>query len=134
MRIGAVNPLARFPLAPSTSCVERYDQRWPLSARCRIPPRGETKRMNAIDRVALDQLPLHQIEAVTFYKRDQITTDLICCDVEIGGKTWCLHEEVEGWDLLTKHLEQLPGFRSDWYTAVVRPPFAPSEIVAFRRD
>jgi len=80
-----------------------------------------------------DQLPLNQIESVTFYKRDEITTDLICCDVMVGGKTLFFHEEPEGWSELIQHLEQLPGFRSDWYSAVSQPPFSLSETVAFRR-
>ena len=80
-----------------------------------------------------DQLPLHQIEVVTFYKRDELTTDLICCDVQIGGKTWSFHEEQEGWNLLIAHLERLPGFRSDWYAAVAHPPFSRSTTVAFTR-
>jgi hypothetical protein len=82
----------------------------------------------------LDQLPIEQIEAVTFYKRDELTTDLICCDVQIAGKSWFFHEEVKGWDLLIKHLAQLPGFPSDWYAAVVHPPFAQSRTVAFKRS
>jgi hypothetical protein len=31
-----------------------------------------------------ESLPLGQIESVTFYKRDEITTDLICCDVQVA--------------------------------------------------
>jgi len=90
--------------------------------------------MKAIEPGLLDQLPLREIEAVTFYKRDELTTDLICCDVQVGGETFFFHEEAEGWDMLIKHLEQLPGFRSDWYAAVSQPPFSLSETVAFRRD
>jgi hypothetical protein len=90
--------------------------------------------MKAIKPVVPDQLPLRQIEVVTFYKRDELTTDLICCDVQIGGETFFFHEEAEGWDLLIKHLEQLPGFRSDWYASVSQPPFSLSTTVAFRRE
>lgn len=90
--------------------------------------------MKAIRTVVPDQLPLRQIEVVTFYKRDELTTDLICCDVQIGGETFFFHEEAEDWDLLIKHLEQLPGFRSDWYASVSQPPFSLSTTVAFRRE
>ncbi|MDB6103068.1 MAG: hypothetical protein JWO52_3067 [Gammaproteobacteria bacterium] len=90
--------------------------------------------MKALGSVLLDRLPLLRIEAVTFYKRDELTTELICFDVRIDGETLFFHEEVEGWDLLIKHLEQLPGFRADWYVAVAQPPFALSETVAFRRE
>jgi len=81
----------------------------------------------------LSQLPLSQVDSVVFYKRDEITTDLICCDVEIGGQVWTFHEEANGWPDLITHLSALPSFRVDWYEAVVRPPFTTSETVAFDR-
>jgi hypothetical protein len=81
----------------------------------------------------LSQLPLSEVRAVTFYKRDEITTDLICCDVEVRGNVWAFHEEATGWTDLIEHLSALPGFRVDWYEAVVSPPFATSETVAFER-
>ncbi|GLV21627.1 hypothetical protein TomMM35A_14840 [Sphingobium sp. TomMM35A] len=79
------------------------------------------------------QLPLANIDAVVFYKRDQITTDLICCDVDMAGKIWTFHEEMKGWVDLIAHLSALPEFRADWYEAVVHPPFCTSETVAFHR-
>lgn len=42
------------------------------------------------DRIPADireRLPLTDIQKVTFYKRDELTTDLICCDVEVCGQT-----------------------------------------------
>lgn len=80
-----------------------------------------------------DRLPLGAIQKVTFFKRDELTTDLICCEVEAWGRVWFFHEEAAGWEALTRYLEQLPGFRTDWYEAVVKPPFAPSETVAYTR-
>ena len=88
------------------------------------------------DRIPNDiraQLPLTDIQKVTFYKRDELTTDLICCDVEARGQTWFFHEEAEGWDEFLHYLERLPSFRKDWYEAVVQPPFAASETIAFAR-
>jgi hypothetical protein len=86
-----------------------------------------------ITRSALDGLPLQQIDSVTFYKRDEIAADLICCEVVVGGRTFFFHEEAEGWDLLLRHVEQLPGFRRDWYGAVVKPSFEPRETLAYCR-
>ncbi|WP_426264213.1 hypothetical protein [Sphingomonas sp. PWP1-2] len=34
------------------------------------------------------------IARVIFYKRDELTTDLICCDIEALGQTWIFHEEM----------------------------------------
>ena len=89
--------------------------------------------MDRIDSATLDLLPLERIAAVSFFKRDELTTDLICCEVGIDGWTWTFHEETEGWDLLLRHLERLPGFRADWYGAVVEPPFESCATVAFER-
>ena len=82
----------------------------------------------------LERLALDEIKAVIFYKRDEFTTDLISCNVETAAERWFFHEEMEGWDRLIQHLEKLPGFRHDWYSAVVSPAFAASETVAFFRN
>ena len=86
-----------------------------------------------IDPAILSQLPLSEIDAVVFYKRDEITTDLICCDVEVNGRIWTFHEEADGWHALIAHLSALPSFRDDWYASVVNPPFEASETLAFER-
>jgi hypothetical protein len=82
---------------------------------------------------ALAQLPLSAVETVVFYKRDEITTDLICCGVEVAGRVWTFHEETVGWADLIAHLSALPSFRTDWYAEVVNPPFATRETMAYRR-
>lgn len=89
--------------------------------------------MTAIDKSMLDQLHLSEIDQVSFFKRDGVTTDLICCEVTVGDKVWFFHEEGEGWDVLLVHLGKLPGWRSDWFSAVSQPPFAECRTVAFSR-
>lgn len=89
--------------------------------------------MHSINRGVLSQLPLAQIAKVTFYKRDEVTTDLICCDVVMADKVWSFHEELTGWDLLMDHLQTLPHFRADWFDYVSRPAFAASETIAYCR-
>ena len=86
-----------------------------------------------IDQSTIARLPLGAIDRVTFYKRDELTTDLICCDVAIRGQTLLFHEEAVGWEVLLRHLEQLPGFKRDWYESVVQLPFATCETLAFER-
>lgn len=86
-----------------------------------------------ITQAILAELPLPNIDAVVFYKRDEVTTDLICCDIEIAGRVWTFHEEAVGWKHLVAHLSALPGFKADWYEGVGKPSFAPSETVAFDR-
>lgn len=89
--------------------------------------------MPRINADILAQLPLAAIGKVTFYKRDEVTTDLICCDVAVADKVWSFHEELSGWDLLLDHLQRLPNFRTDWFASVSQPPFAASETIAFSR-
>jgi hypothetical protein len=79
-------------------------------------------------------LPHADVNKVTFYKRDEITTDLICCDVVTNDQVWTLHEELVGWKALIDHLQRLPGFDPEWFAAVSTPPFATSETVAFTRQ
>ncbi|MGN6121393.1 MAG: hypothetical protein ACTHOJ_00410 [Sphingomonas oligoaromativorans] len=86
-----------------------------------------------IDLDIASQIPLSTVDRVVFYKRDEITTDLICCDVLASGQFWTFHEEAACWSDLIEHLSRLPGFRSDWYEAVVHPPFSASETVAYER-
>ncbi|MEP1421048.1 MAG: hypothetical protein ABJK59_04690 [Erythrobacter sp.] len=89
--------------------------------------------MDRITKDVIEQLPLTEIDKVTFYKRDEVTTDLICCDVAIADKVWSFHEELSGWKLLMDHLTSLPNFRVDWFASVSQPPFATSETIAFCR-
>lgn len=90
-----------------------------------------TKSVSCED--VLARIPLSSILKVTFYKRDEVATDLICCEVVTGEKLWAFHEELPGWDLLIAHLGGLPGFRKDWFDAVSQPAFAKCETVAFGR-
>ncbi len=89
--------------------------------------------MSRIDASLFDKLPLGDITKVTFYKRDLLTADLICCDVEKDGDIWTFHEELAGWDTLIEHLQMLPDFRNDWFGAVSQPSFITNEAVAFSR-
>ena len=89
--------------------------------------------MARIDAELLAGLPLADVAKVTFYKRDEVTTDLICCDVAVAGEVRTFHEELVGWDMLIEHLQMLPNFRADWFVAVSQPPFATSQTVAFSR-
>lgn len=72
------------------------------------------------------------------YKRDELTTDLVCLDVELqDGTTWFVHEEVPGWedflDAAERALAGLQSFRS-WFPEVAQPPFARSERVIYERE
>lgn len=73
------------------------------------------------------------IQRVTFYKRDEITSDLICCDISTHDRRWTFHEEMTNWDELIDELNALPNFARHWFASVSQPPFGLSEFVAFER-
>ncbi len=78
-------------------------------------------------------LDLSAIERVEFYKRDELTTDLICCDVMLDGVTRLYHEEMPIWRSLLDRLQLLQGFRADWFALVSQPPFADCRLTAYEK-
>ena len=76
-------------------------------------------------------LMLQEIRRVEFYKTDQVTTDLIHCDVQTREEVFQFHEDQPEWDDLIRALAALDGFREDWFAQVSQPPFAESRFVAF---
>jgi hypothetical protein len=91
---------------------------------------------NSTDNILIDipnELPLDSISTVTFYKKDLITVDLVCCEICIEDKVWTFHEEQSDWDMLINHLRQLPGFMHDWPSHVLIPAFAANVIVAYQK-
>ena len=76
---------------------------------------------------------LADVSRVEFYKRDQLTTDLICCEVTANQDVHFSHEEAAGWNVLLDALQSLPGFDSNWFTKVSQPPFAECRTCAFER-
>lgn len=81
----------------------------------------------------VDQIALPAIDRVVFFQRDELTTDLICCDVVMQGIVHSFHEDMKDWDRLMRHLSQLPGFRADWYESVTVEAFAPNQVIAYQR-
>lgn len=77
---------------------------------------------------------LGSVERVEFFKRDQITTDLICCRVTFGDDRWLeWDEDMPDWRGIVDLHERLPGFDCAWFAQVSQPPFEPSHYLAFGR-
>lgn len=80
---------------------------------------------------------LTDVTEVVFYKHDELTTDLVCCDMTVGSgsdaRVWTLHEEMPGFEDLLTLFGQLDGFRKDWRDAVIQPAFAENRTVVFTR-
>ncbi len=73
------------------------------------------------------------IDRVEFFKRDEFTTDLICCEITSGTVTYFFHEEWDGWNKLVSDLEGISGFAKDWFGHVSLPPFHESRFVAYAK-
>ncbi len=81
-----------------------------------------------------DTVALDTIQRITFYKRDEITTDLTCCDIETINGVLFFHEEAPGWNALIALLNTLSGFDQNWFASVSQPPFEPSPVFVYERD
>ncbi|WP_439538485.1 hypothetical protein [Sphingomonas sp.] len=81
----------------------------------------------------LRELDRSAVTSVVFYKRDELTTDLICCEVQTSGGRENFHEEMRGWDALIEWLTKLPDFRADWFSHVSQPAFEQSAFLAYSR-
>jgi len=86
-----------------------------------------------ISRELEDELPRESIDRVVFYQRDEVASDLICCDIIQGDAVRTFHEGLGGWPRLCEYVATLPGFDTDWWQKVTRTPFARNEVVAFQR-
>jgi hypothetical protein len=85
------------------------------------------------EKAVVDEIPWAAISIIVAYKRDLITTDLICFDVVLEDGTLVeVNEEMDGFEHLLNSLErQLPSFDRTWPDKVVHPPFAPNRTVVY---
>jgi hypothetical protein len=79
-----------------------------------------------------------EVSSIVAYKLDELTTDLVCCDIVIGAgdgeQIRTIHEELPGFDAAMKAFEALPGFDRRWRASVVLPPFATNQTVVYDRN
>ena len=77
---------------------------------------------------------LDAVERVEFFKRDQVTTDLMCCEIALRDSRFLeWNEDMSDWPAIIASLEGLPGFDRDWFARVSQPPFEPSCHLAYQR-
>lgn len=84
-----------------------------------------------------DAVSLEEVRAIIAYKLDELTTDLVCCDIVTGAddgeQIRTIHEELPGFDAAMKAFEALPGFKRQWRDVVMLPPFATNRTVVYDR-
>ena len=81
-----------------------------------------------------DTVSFNRVSTVAIYKRDEMTTDLICCDIVVGEQVRTVHEEIPGFNTLMLRFEALPGFDRKWREKVVKPAFAENRTIVFQRS
>jgi hypothetical protein len=77
------------------------------------------------------------VRAIVAYKIDELTTDLVCCDIVTGSSDGeqirTIHEEIPGFSTFMTRFEALPGFNKQWRDAVILPPFAANRTTIYDR-
>lgn len=82
------------------------------------------------------KLQWSEIKEVTAFKRDLLTTDLVCFEVmTTKGLLYEFNEDVPGFELWVSEMQRtLLGFDSSWRDRVISPPFAPNRTAIFHND
>jgi len=80
-----------------------------------------------------------RIVRIALFKRDEMTTDLICCEItakaDVGNDySIVVHEDMDGFETMMATLAALDGFDRGWFEKVARPAFATNFTVVFQRD
>ncbi len=78
-----------------------------------------------------------EVLRATAFKRDLLTTDLVCIEFTLASSSFEVNEEVSGWQSLIEVLhDYLIGARaySSWWSDVVKPAFAPATTEVYRSD
>lgn len=88
--------------------------------------------------LGLLSIPLNAILEVVFFKRDELTTDLVCCEIIVrrgdSVERWFYHEELPEWGEVLNFLERLPDFDTEWPGKVMQPAFEENRTIAFQRS
>jgi len=90
-----------------------------------------------IDRRDVLTVALAEIAGITAYKRDMLTTDMVCWEIFLGdddrARSILIHEDMPGFDAVAAACARLPGFQTDWRAVVIPVAFAPSVTRIYRR-
>jgi hypothetical protein len=80
---------------------------------------------------AIFEMRWQDIQRVVAYKRDLITTDLICLELESGaGQRTLIHEEVIGfWEVVNEMEKRLGVFPENWRERIMKPPFQSNLLI-----
>jgi hypothetical protein len=97
----------------------------------------DANRAQLVHGHSVSSVDWREVTRVLAFKRDLLTTDLICLRIEAGPeRSLEVNEEVPGWDALLRALQEfLPGVMDPKkiYALLSTPAFAANETVIFDR-
>lgn len=78
-------------------------------------------------------IPWTAITGITAFKRDLITVDILCLEIEVthGGRSevYEVNEEMKGFENLISQLDKRFSLKDNWREFVLRPPFKEQKIM-----
>lgn len=84
----------------------------------------------------VDKVFLENVRAVAAYKRDEITVDSVCCDIETASQNGpmlrTINEDMIGFHEAMAKLEELPGFYRYWRETIILPAFVQNYTELYR--
>jgi hypothetical protein len=84
-----------------------------------------------------DVVRFDEVRAIIAWKRDELTSDLVCCDINTdsrdGEQVRTVHEELAGFEALMTRFAVLPGFDRHSWEAVIGPAFAADRRIIYTR-
>lgn len=85
-----------------------------------------------------DVVRFDEVQAVIAWKRDKLTSDLVCCDFVTdsreGEQVRTVHEELAGFQALMTRFAVLPGVDQHSWEAVIGTAFATDRRIIYTRD
>jgi hypothetical protein len=77
-----------------------------------------------------------EVQGAIAFKRDLLTTDMVCIEFALETSSFEINEETPGWQTVVEVLPAyLLGARpyAEWWPKVQQPPFEASTVTVFRR-
>ena len=85
----------------------------------------------------VDAVSFDDVRAIVAYRLDEVTSDLLCCDIITGSvddeQIRTIHEDIPGFEATMTRCEVLPGFDKGWRAAALRPQGVKTRMTIYHR-
>ena len=87
------------------------------------------------DGTNISNIKWDEIEKIDAFKRDLITEDQICLEINVNNKQFYCSQDFDGWIEFEKELQiQLTELDKNWFSKVSQPPFEESRVTIFPKS